>query len=117
MAVLTDNEMNGIGSIPIMSWEFYNLYHVLTILVTNLRVLGGLSLGIRLPQPEFNHASRYSTEVKSVNGIPPHIPQILKICACVSLCVCVCSRARACHIQDNLVTCYWLDSWHQSVYG
>lgn len=121
MAVLTDNEMNGRGSIPIRSWEFYHLYRVRTILETNLRVLGSLSLGIRRPQPESNHASQYSIETKGVNGIPLHIPSEILVCACVRVCMCVCvcacSRACACHMQDSLVTCYWLDSWHQSVYG
>jgi hypothetical protein len=85
---------------------------------TWLRVLGGLSLGIRRPQPESNHASQYSIEVKSVTGIPPHIPsEMFKTCvrACVWVCVLAC--VRVCHIQDSLVTCYWLDSWHQSCYG
>jgi hypothetical protein len=93
MAVLTDNEMNGRGSIPIRSWELYNMYRVRTILVTNLRVLGGLSLGIRRPQPGYNRASQYSIEVKSVNDIPPHISsEMLKMCACVSVCVLACAR-------------------------
>jgi len=110
---------------------------------TWLRVLGGLSLGLRRQQRESNQASQYSIEIKSVTDIPPHIPsELLKMCvfayvrvrsrACVRTCVCVrvracacvrvCTGARAClhvcHIQDSLVACYWLDSWpHQSVYG
>lgn len=48
---------------------------------TWLGVLGGLSLRIRRPQRESNHASQYSIKVKSVIGIPPHIPsELLKMC-------------------------------------
>lgn len=58
---MTDSEINGRGSIPIKMWEFCNLYLVRTNLqiklTLTLRVLGGVTLGIRRPQRESNHVS------------------------------------------------------------